>query len=63
MSGKEQEGVQMAHRALEIDLNNGDAHVTLAKYYGADKNHKLAKMHFAKAKALGAQPDLRLIDK
>ncbi len=62
MSGKEHEGFQMVQKALEIDPNNGEAHISLTNYYCSEKNGELAREHLKKAKAIGIQPDPRLIE-
>jgi Tfp pilus assembly protein PilF len=62
MSGKEQEGFQMVQKALEIDPNNGEAHISLTNYYCSEKNGKLARVHLEKAIAIGVQPDPRLVE-
>jgi len=62
MSGQEQEGFKMVQKALEIDPNNGEAHITLVNYYCSEKNGKLAREHLEKAKAIGVQADPRLIE-
>jgi len=62
MSGKKQEGFQMVQKALEIDPNNGEAHISLTNYYCSEKNGKLARVHLEKAKVIGAQPDPGLVE-
>ncbi len=53
----------MVQKALEIDFNNGAAHITLAKYYCSEKNLQLAAIQLEKARTLGAQPDPQLVNK
>ena len=62
MIGQKQEGLQVVQKALEIDPDNGEAHISLANYYCAEKDGTLARVHLEKAKAIGVQPDARLIE-
>ena len=62
MSGKEQEGFQMVQKALEIDPDNGEAHMSLTNYYCSEKNGELARVHLEKAKVIGVQPDPHLVE-
>ncbi len=61
MSGEEQEGFKMVQKALEIDPNNGEAHISLTNYYCFEKNGELARDHLDKAISLGVEPDPRLL--
>ena len=61
-SGQEQEGFLMVQKALEIDPDNGEAHLSLAGYYCSEKNGSLARGHLETAEALGARPGPRLIE-
>jgi len=62
ISGEKQEGFQMVQKALEIDPQNGEAHISLTNYYCSEKKGKLAWEHLKKAKELGVQPDPRLVE-
>ena len=62
MTGQEQEGFEMVQKALELDPENGEAHLSLCNYYCAQKQGKLSREHLKVAKKLGIQPDPKLIE-
>ena len=63
MIDQKQEGLQMVQKALEIDSENGEAHISLANYYCAEKNGKRARAHLEKAKVVDVQPEPQLVEK
>ena len=62
IKGQSVEGHQMLLKALEIDPNNGDAHVNIAQSYCAQKDSKNAWDHIKKAQELNASIDPGLFD-
>ncbi len=60
MKGQKKEGHKMLLKALEIDPNNGDAHVNIAQSFCEQKENKKAWAHIRKAQSLKARidPDL-----
>ncbi|HAW52384.1 MAG TPA: hypothetical protein DCX54_08685 [Flavobacteriales bacterium] len=55
MQGQKDEGHKMLLKALEIDPNNGDAHVNIAQSFCEQNKNKKAWEHIEKAKELRAR--------
>jgi Tfp pilus assembly protein PilF len=55
------EGLQMLQKALDIEPDNGPAHMGLSRYYADQNNCILAREHLAQANTSGAHPDLQLL--
>lgn len=55
MKGQKEEGHKMLLKALEIDPNNGDAHVNIAQSYCEQKQNKKAWEHIQRAQELKAR--------
>lgn len=55
MKGNKNEGHESLLKALEIDPNNGDAHVNIAQSFCEQKQNKKAWEHIAKAQVLKAR--------
>lgn len=55
MKGQKEEGHNMLLRALEIDPNNGDAHVNIAQSYCGKRENKKVWAHIQKAQELKAR--------
>ena len=62
IKGQNKEGHEMLLKALEIDPNNGDAHVNIAQSYCAQKDRKKAWNHLKKAQELNASIDTGLLE-
>ena len=62
IKGQSVEGHQMLLKALEIDPDNGDAHVNIAQSYCAQKDSKKAWDHIKKAQELNASVNPGLIE-
>ena len=62
IKGQSEEGHQMLLKALEIDPDNGDAHVNIAQSYCAQKDSKNAWDHIKKAQELNASIDSGLFE-
>ena len=62
IKGQNKEGHEMLLKALEIDPNNGDAHVNIAQSYCAQKDSKKAWSHLKKAQELNASIDPGLLE-
>jgi len=61
MKGQKEEGQRMLLKALEIDPNNGDAHVNIAWSYCEQKENKKAWEHIQKAQELKAMIEPSLL--
>ena len=55
LKGEKNEGHKMLLKALEVDPNNGDAHVNIAQSYCEQKQNKKAWEHIQKAQELKAR--------
>ena len=62
IKGQNKEGHEMLLKALEIDPNNGDAHVNIAQSYCAQKESKKAWSYLKKAQELNASIDPGLLE-
>jgi Tfp pilus assembly protein PilF len=62
IKGQSVEGHQMLLKALEIDPDNGDAHVNIAQSYCSQKDSKKAWDHIKKAQELNASVNPGLIE-
>lgn len=61
MKGQKEEGHKMLLKALEIDPDNGDAHVNIAQSFCEQKQNKKAWEHLRKAQDLKARIDPGLL--
>jgi Tfp pilus assembly protein PilF len=61
MKGQNEEGHKMLLKALEIDPNNGDAHVNIAQSFCEQKQNKKAWEHIRYAQSLKARIDPGLL--